>query len=1231
MNNEINVKAAREPRIVELRQFVSNVLSPRVNLFVGEMTDHLFNLSSSAQLSSEERARCFEAFSTMQSQQRAITKDIHAHLDRGFDHLVEIQQDGNALPVALDLVDIDEFEDDLAIDRIVRSGSERYWVALESMTLRIGEIVTVDPRKIRLPFSLRALCVAYRSALKPFDFDKKIVLELDRAFARNLLAELSAIYADINKQLAGQGVLPDVETIIERSGSQLHSNNQQTTASQTTNTPANTLQVDGGASQQHSAHPENQPERLHAQADQTVAKSTMSNTTASLNSAIDYINKLAAASNANSPQTAPTPTANTLFPSDEGDTLIAQAQRLDEVQTQPVGNSADSPALREQALISGLTEAVGALRNATQPNALDAAATEGNFPDYLPGRGIHAQESQINAAVLSRLQQNIYGGNATPNLDQALLAANAQALSDNIARLRSSGAIATAAAGPLVEQLALTDATDEAIPLRSSVQMVDDLYQTIQTRLPANSKLYEAMDLIKLPLAQISLVDPQFFLNREHPARLLVERLNELAVLSPAQNPQIEKQVKRILTSVNSDFDSDLNVFDKALEQVTELALKMLRQQQRNIQRQVAAEEGRERRVEAQKHVELELLNALPDVKLPKSLLRVVNSLWRDHLIVQVIRDDDPIEKGVKLLSEVNNLLQTKHSATTDIAPSEVARLIDGLRAAAEESAFLTSDQAEDIVRVEQALSGNAEIDLIDSTIGERQGFEEPQFSEKLQSLPRLRRWVREARDLKKNTWFTDTTSDGVSYHLQLIWSNPSKTRFAFANEQGRKARDVNLVQLARWLGQHLKPLKPSEQLSIIERSVFSTLERQQQQLAEQLQPPSVNELTRGELVDKAQSVLRRARRRGASHTAIAVHSEQANDTQQLIIMLQQANVAVTAAGPLSESTQGILAESATIETIQTVLSLWLDHSTTVGIGISTIDADQNSAEDLWRLLEETAIRGLALSPNTSLIAEREVRSADLNAAVRNTFLRLQDDMPPRVSLIRITRTPAAHPDKVDESFQILLDGMTDAGGEISAQSGHYSAALAVALDYLKVRCACKLAERLAAEGRETPVFNIAVSTDAALHFDFVEFVLNEVSESGIGTNRLCFEFRDSTRLRQESIAADFARALRSIGCLITVRDVNPSRGSTAELQSLSPHVLALDSSLWPPESDAENTSLLHQAISDLHHLVGEYVVLCDDSDRNLAGELGIDFIEVGDPKEISTEELVLTMPLIIR
>ena len=55
------------------------------------------------------------------------------------------------------------------------------------------------------------------------------------------------------------------------------------------------------------------------------------------------------------------------------------------------------------------------------------------------------------------------------------------------------------------------------------------------------------------------------------------------------------------------------------------------------------------------------------------------------------------------------------------------------------------------------------------------------------------------------------------------------------------------------------------------------------------------------------------------------------------------------------------------------------------------------------------------------------------------------------------------------------------------------------------------------------------------------------------------------------------------------------------------------------------------QAISDLHHLVGEYVVLCDDSDRNLAGELGIDFIEVGDSKEISTEELVLTMPLLIR
>ncbi len=166
--------------------------------------------------------------------------------------------------------------------------------------------------------------------------------------------------------------------------------------------------------------------------------------------------------------------------------------------------------------------------------------------------------------------------------------------------------------------------------------------------------------------------------------------------------------------------------------------------------------------------------------------------------------------------------------------------------------------------------------------------------------------------------------------------------------------------------------------------------------------------------------------------------------------------------------------------------------------------------------------------------------------------------------------------------------------------------------------------------GREIPAFNIRIATDSALHHDFLEFVLNAISDSGIGTDRLCIELTDSTRLREASRAADFARALRSIGCQVCVSGVHPSRGSTAQLQALSPHILILDASLWPPAEDSHLASL-NQAISDLHHLVGEHVVLRDERETTRAVELGIDLIESQLAAEIDPQDLVEMQPVIKR
>ena len=50
----------------------------------------------------------------------------------------------------LRLVDLNEFEDTLAIEKIVRVGTERFWLPLEAISIRLAQNLDCDPAGIHL-------------------------------------------------------------------------------------------------------------------------------------------------------------------------------------------------------------------------------------------------------------------------------------------------------------------------------------------------------------------------------------------------------------------------------------------------------------------------------------------------------------------------------------------------------------------------------------------------------------------------------------------------------------------------------------------------------------------------------------------------------------------------------------------------------------------------------------------------------------------------------------------------------------------------------------------------------------------------------------------------------------------------------------------------------------------------------------------------------------------------
>lgn len=869
---------------------------------------------------------------------------------------------------------------------------------------------------------------------------------------------------------------------------------------------------------------------------------------------------------------------------------------------------------------------------ATATSPLVTLSRMQGFAEYLPGRSSLSESPTIDAAMLARLRLPALPSEQPENpLSEAQLSEKAAEVARTIAAVRRTGE-GVSHSKSLVNQLGLDQLDASLQPLKGSVQLIDDLYRTMFDTLPLSDKVSRSFGNLKLPLAELSLTDASFFEDREHPARLLIERLSELSSLAPKNSARVEQKIDDALSAIQREFDGNLDVFEKALVKINALAVTMLKQQQRNIQRQIAAEDGKEKREQAGQRVENDLSQLLPDGLMPASLLGLIDSFLRDELVLIQLRDDSSLLYDTVLdrISRINNALQRTMETGLPLKPDAAKKITTELPQGLGDE-FLSIEAQACLHQLRQQLSGDEPVTLAASSLPEPEIFTEPRFSERLAALPRLENWVKRAHQLKLKSWISERLPEGSTQNLQLIWKNTNSTRFAFANEQGFKVKDINLIQLARQLSNRLKPLAPSDELSIIERSVFQTLEKRQEDLRAPGSSPKSLTQSRSEMIDAAQSHIRRARRRGATSCALAIHAENSAGVQHVTGKLLSSAIAIQYEGSLSQATHGIIVGTENIEQLRGLLTDDSSSAPPAGIGIAAIDSGISSADALWINLEDIAKQGLATAPNTGVVAAPPPKLSNLASAVRETYAMLQEETPPPQFSVRpVHRRTLDGAAVVQTRYEVLSNGMAF-GNTVEQRQRYPTTALAIATDCSKVSNTCRFAESVVAAGRTPPLFQLHICTEAALHPEFLDFLLHEVSESGIGTDRLWFELTDSARLREDNEAAYFCGTLRSIGCQISVAEVNPKRGSTAVLQKLKPHTVALDSALWSEGPDDEKLLALHQTISDMHHLVGEHVVLRDSRDDALAQQLGIDFLETFATEQLLPEALRNQLPVITR
>lgn len=1159
-------------------------LGTALHLFLRDLAQHMQNLASRSLQGNLAYSGLNRTANTLGDRADPIADHILGQLSAYYDDLTPDAGDDHIWLYSigstdqLHIIDLEEFEDFLAIKRVVSEGEDAFAIPLEALIHRMAVLIGADPNTVRLPIDVRQLCRAFQSALRQEDLPHDVLALIFDYFSRRFLAQLEGFYAPLNSLLAEQGIKPAIESEIEAKGSLLERNRQsperQSRGRQRRRNSARAF-ADGPQSQQE----------LEAELSRALGGPSPARL---YRSVIDALN------------------------------FKREADGL-----------ADGDTVASGVPLSGTWEgATVASSELDQSRVVDAG---------LIAKALTALQRS------SQARQEVHDG---------------QSLREYLARNKS-------AIGELKDSSGLTT---ESL---NQLDMVDNLFGTIKSQLDVSTELRPSLGNLQIPLAKLALLDKKFFVDREHTARGVIDKLSGLATSGNFPNPALEERINGIVDTIVRDYEHDKSIFDTALEKINKLVAQQERALARNKERVIRTQEGQEKLAEARREVGKVLDARIKPPSVPRVLKGLVDAGWRDLLVLTHLRegpDSKAWEEQIKSLDLLRSWLEERQHEEGDEDESDdlcVQRSLEAesfidLVGQQISSALPTNIGHEEVLNeIRAILAGNLEVETVPVQPNEaRLEPERDAIRARIEDLPRLRRWVKRVEELESDCWLAYKDKGGQKKRMQLAWISPSRDRYIFVNARGQKVADLSAVRLARLLSRGAQPPTPTEQLSVVDQSMYHTLEHVQKSLSFARNHDSLTRMINRETFnDQMARALRHSQLKLSQHAVLYLNIDQFSLVNKVYdqvsgdqVLLEFSRLLAQLHGKKSSSARiegdefAILLIDRTLdqalelaENIRRVIetgSVDIDGenvSFTVSIGVAAILEHSSSVEEVMDSAR-SAMRHAKQQGRNRVVKYEEEQSRIINYKLEKTRTRqsLEDAIASERFVLRaqpIMQTLVSDRSSSTVHYELLL-GLLDKDGSVSSPGEFIQSAerygFMTLVDRWVVREAFTWISRLMDQQKIVPHLAINLSGMSVTDNSFMEYLLEQISEFGVGTDRLCFEITETGTISNLVKAADFVSAFRNIGCKFSIDDFGTGLASHNYLRELPVDYVKIDGSFITGIDKNRSDYAMARSINDLAHFLGQETIaesVENDTIIVKLEELGVDYLQgwgVGRPRPLA-------------
>ncbi len=1167
--------------VQRLRAQSLTLLDERLQVFIMHLADHLFDLSTSGQQSSSGHNVYYEALNEVKRHGRQIIDNFKQDIDSLYDdmtparkgrHEWQKQADGS-----LDLVDIGEFEDILAVDRMISIGEELHQVALEALIIRSAMLIDADPLRVRLPVHVEEFCRTFKNAIDGQKIPQAAVSEIFNFFVNEFVRELDNFYTPLNAGLAQLGIRPQLEEEIINKGSLLKHAELDRKKPPKPKPPAQQAEETPAPAEQRKPETQTKQEKPEASGKPRHIVDEV------VEGVVDKI-------------------AERFNPDNLYRSVIDALNFKRESEGQPTGGGAasgDSPAGGGQlADPQAIATALGALqRNAEIRNEVQQAAS---LREYLAA----------NSGQIGGLENT-------------------------------------------------TGLSDDSL---NQLDLVDNLFGTIKSQLDVSTELKPTLGNLQIPLAKLALMEPRFFLDRQHAAREVVDKLSQLASAANFPNRALEGRVGEIVEQIVQEYDDDSGVFDKALGKIDKLVDQQERAHTRNVERVVHTQEGQEKLTQSRRAVEDVVSNYIMPPEAPKVLKDLVENGWRDLLVLTHVKEgpESPNwQEQIRTLDLVSNWLTEQQSGVVDSDTQmqrglEAEPLIDMIRQ--QISSALPANVAHDAVldELRDTIAGSHAV-VTTSVPKAPPVVTAEQRRARIEELPRLRRWVRRVEEIETGSWLNYRDKEGKKRRMQLAWVSPDKERYIFVNDRGQKNAEMTNVQLARHLSRGAKPPSSADQMSVVDESMYGTLEHVQKTLSFERNHDELTKLiNRDTFVEQMRRTLRHAQRKSSQHAVLYINIDQFSLVNEvydkvngdLVLLefaklLSQLHGKKTSSARIGDDEFGILLVDRTMdkanefaEKVRTDIeasSIEIENekvSFTVSIGVAPLTEVSAGVEEVL-----SAARGamqIAKDKGRNRVVEYTEDQAQLlqhKSELKQSRLDLEEALATDRFVLRaqpIVQSTVEDGEEVSAHYELLLglsnqDGTLGSPEEFIVSAERYGFMSMV--DRWVIKEAFGWISSLMDAQKIVPSLAINLSGTSVTDDAFMDYLLEQISEFGVGTSKLCFEITETGTISNLVKAADFVRTFRNIGCKFSIDDFGTGLASHNYLRELPVDYVKIDGTFITNIHRNRNDFAMARSINDLAHFLGQQTIAESVENEDVIEQLriiGVDYLQgwgVGRPK----------------